>query len=833
MKNSSYSFKDTKELDSLLDKSIKDSKSLLIQLFCAQKDLESVKNLQHYFNEKFPNAHLLGTTTDGVIDSGEVYFDTKHMVSFSEFHSSTLKSCFVEHSHTLSRSYESGVTLAQQLVEPTTKLLISFSDGIATNGDEYVKGIHSVAPDVVLSGGLAGDNGALEKTYVFTHEKILSEGAIGVGIASESLHVNTSYNFDWMPIGKSMKVTKSIKNRVYEIDGISTVDIYAKYMGHDLAEGLPHVGIEFPLIFEKDGVSVGRAVLLKHDDGSLTFTGNISEGTRVRFGIGSIENILHNSDYNIRKIANKIEYKAEALFVYSCMARRRFMGEQIQEELQMLSLLGTPTGFFTYGEFYYDQGKTQLLNETMTLLILSESQETFTPLIDNVDSVKHHAEVDTQHVLAHLANTVSQELEELNVSLNKRIQKSAEYIYEQAYYDKLTGLPNRLSLIKRVAQSIGKMVVLINIDDFTTINDFYGHEVGDQVLVKLADVLRGLVRLNGGEVFKLPSDEFAIIMDISNSDISIDDRIRGCIAAVEAEEFCVESGHLAHVSITVAAAIINTEKTGLVNADMTLKLAKRSRKNYMVFDEDLKLAKQYEENVKMANIIKDAIYKGNIVPYFQPIVDVQTQEIVKYEALVRLKLENEVLSPFAFLETSHKIKLYPKITEIMIEKTFAYFKDKKNHFSINLSFADIFNEKTCSMLFEKIEEFGIASQLTIEILETMAHENEEVINTFIDKVYSVGAQIAIDDFGSGYANFEHMTKMHSDIMKIDGSLIKNIDKDKNARLVVETIVVFARKLGKKIVAEFVHSKEVYEIVKELGIDYAQGYYFGKPEAQSL
>jgi len=108
-----------------------------------------------------------------------------------------------------------------------------------------------------------------------------------------------------------------------------------------------------------------------------------------------------------------------------------------------------------------------------------------------------------------------------------------------------------------------------------------------------------------------------------------------------------------------------------------------------------------------------------------------------------------------------------------------------------------------------------------------------VIFKFIEDIYSHGAKIAIDDFGSGFANFQHMTTIHSDYMKIDGSLIKNIDTDKNARLVVETIVVFAKKLGKKTIAEFVHSQEVYDVVKELDIDYVQGYHLGMPMAEIL
>jgi EAL domain-containing protein (putative c-di-GMP-specific phosphodiesterase class I) len=263
---------------------------------------------------------------------------------------------------------------------------------------------------------------------------------------------------------------------------------------------------------------------------------------------------------------------------------------------------------------------------------------------------------------------------------------------------------------------------------------------------------------------------------------------------------------------------------------MTLKLAKKAGRDFMIFEKDLMLAQQYEKNIRIANTIRDAIAKDKIIPYFQPIFDTYTLKVEKYEALVRLVKEDTVLTPYHFLDISQKIKLYPQITEIMIEKTFSMFELNEEDFSINLAFSDITNHKTYDMIFEKIVEHNIAKQLTIEILENQMIEDDRIMFDFINRVYSLGAKIAIDDFGSGFANFEYMTKIRSDYMKIDGSLIKNIDTDKNARLVVETIVVFAKKLGKKTIAEFVHSKEVYNVVKEIGIDYVQGFYFAEPSA---
>ncbi|HIP19491.1 MAG TPA: EAL domain-containing protein [Sulfurimonas sp.] len=832
MQNYTYDFIHPEEVFEKLNGLSLDTPQTLIQIFCTTTDLKELKKIQKYFCDTFSKAIIIGTTTDGIIHSKEVYTDKKNIVTFTTFNQTYLKATLQEHTNNFNNSYETGVRIAQKLVSKDTKLIISFTDGINTNGEEYAKGISKVAKDVILSGGLAGDNGELFKTYVFTRDAISSNGAVGVSLSSDSLHITTNYLFDWLPIGKQLRVTKSINNRVYEIDGMSAVDVYAKYMGHQLALNLPQLGIEFPLIFEIDGVLVGRAVLLKHDDGSLTFAGNIKEGTKIRFGVGHIEDILHNGSYKTRKILDQIVYKPEAVFVYSCMARRHFMKEHMYYELEILSNIGEISGFFTYGEFYHENQSNQLLNETMTMLILSEEKSAVSLSNYKENFPQRAFNVDAHHVIANLANTVSKELEELNDGLKTRIQESANYIYKQAYYDTLTGLPNRLSLIKKLNNSLGKMIILINIDDFTMINDFYGHDVGDQVLKKLAFTLEMLTKEEDAKLFKLPSDEFAIIVNVGSNVGSIHEKIRYYIDIIEVEKFLVTNGHFAHVSVTVSAALINDKRTGLVNADMALKLAKRTGKEYLVFDEDLQLAKQYESNINMANTIKNAISNDRIFPYFQPIVDLKTGTIEKYECLVRLLDDDgSILPPFAFLDVSRKIRLYPIITEIMIEKSFSYFKENGLKFTVNLSFSDITNEKTTKFIFEKIKKYGIASQLTIEILETQENDNVKVVNAFIENIYDLGSSIAIDDFGAGFANFEHMTTIRSDIMKIDGSLIKNIDKDKNARLVVETIIVFARKLGKKIIAEYVHNEAVCKVVQELGVDYAQGYYLGKPEQE--
>jgi diguanylate cyclase (GGDEF)-like protein len=829
MKTYSKAVFTAQDIDSfVMENKIEDGVRLLIQFFSGTTDVAVIEQFQAYFQLNFPKAALIGATSDGIIDGANVYAQKECLVVFSAFEQTHLKSLLFSHDDTYQDFFESGRKVASALFTHDTKVLITFADGIYTNGEEYIKGISSFDKKIVVAGGMAGDNGAIEKTYVFDKENMTSNGVVAVALNSENLEVVSDYSFDWIPIGKKLKVTKSVKNRVYEIDGISAVEMYSKYLGEELAQHLPQIGIEYPLILMKEGVSTGRAVLYKHDDGSLTFAGNIEEGEIVRFGLGNAEVILRSGNYHLRSILEKSMHQPETFFIYSCMARRRFIGHYIEKEIQPYAKTAPTAGFFTYGEFYHNSGKNQLLNETMTVLVLSESKKETQKFTENSLVQENYYSINPLHIMSHLTNVVSKELEDLNNHLETRIEDSTEYITKQAYYDELTKLPNRLKLLQDLPSYVGKMLFLLNIDDFTLVNDFYGHIIGDFVLASIPIILEECISRENVFIYRLPSDEFVLILDGVHDQLILEERIKTIQTKIKHAKINYNNYNI-NIDVTIAAAIIGKNGTGLSNADMALKVAKRANKSFLIFDDSLMLVKHYEENLSMASSLRKAIQSDKIISHFQPIYNIKTGKIEKYECLVRLvKDDGEVLNPYSFLEIAQKIKLYPQITKIMVEKTFSLFKENGLDFTINLSFEDMLNKETSDFIFEKITEHGIAQQLTVEILETQQMENEYFVQEFIGKVYSCGAKIAIDDFGSGFANFEHMTKIRADYIKIDGSLIKNIDKDKNARLVVETIIIFAQKLGMKTVAEFVHSKEIYDIVRELNIDFAQGYYLDKP-----
>jgi len=238
---------------------------------------------------------------------------------------------------------------------------------------------------------------------------------------------------------------------------------------------------------------------------------------------------------------------------------------------------------------------------------------------------------------------------------------------------------------------------------------------------------------------------------------------------------------------------------------------------------------EYEQNLKWTKRIKDAIQNDKIISLYQPIVDCQTQKIVKYESLMRMIDDNgEFISPAFFLDLAKKNKLYHELTKIVINKTFDLFENIPSMVSINLSVDDILDPEIVSLIMDKLNTSNIGHKVSFEIIESEGIENFEKVVEFINEVKKFDCKISIDDFGTGYSNFEYLMKLKVDFIKIDASMIKNIDSNEESAMITETIVDFAKKLGIKTVGEFVYSKSVFDKVVEVGVDYAQGYYFGEP-----
>ena len=416
------------------------------------------------------------------------------------------------------------------------------------------------------------------------------------------------------------------------------------------------------------------------------------------------------------------------------------------------------------------------------------------------------------------------------------VMKSRQYLQDQFYHDQLTGLPNRMKLIddKRALKTVYPLtLVLFNIDNFHAINDLYGNDFGDKVLVKIGRWLSTRLPKKQSTLYKLEADNYAVLTTATLSKKELEEYLTIISSTVAAERFNWEE---TEINITFTIGAIQSRHELLKFAQLAYKEAKKERCPYIIFDEHSELSKAYQRNIEISKIIHDAVENNWVIPYFQPIVNLATREIEKYEALMRIELpDGKILYPDEFMEIAKHSRLYPKMSRELIRRTFEVFHISSNEFSINLSVLDILNAQTTEFIIEQLELFNVGPWVVFELLESEGIDktsNTKIIK-FIEQIKSYGAKIAIDDFGSGYSNFERLLNLQVDYIKIDGSLIENIDHNDDAEIITRTIVSFAKELGIQTIAEYVHSPAVLQKVKMIGIDYAQGYHIGKPEPRFL
>lgn len=406
----------------------------------------------------------------------------------------------------------------------------------------------------------------------------------------------------------------------------------------------------------------------------------------------------------------------------------------------------------------------------------------------------------------------------------------------QLQTDHLTKLENRQKLLRDLDKNEDSIVILINIDRFKEINNVYGYHYADNLLIILANKLKSFVENchTKCHLYKMASDEFAIRYKLDTKE-RLEKFIDELSDVIQKEPYYCGEECEVFISVTFGISDLNNIKKSeeLSQADLALKIAKIDKKLYEIFSQNHILLEKYKQNLIITKQIKKALKDDLVVLHYQPIYDNHTNKIEKYEVLQRIDTLAGLLAPNIYLPIAKANKHYYFLTQKMIEKSFSYFSDKDCEFSINISYDDIIETDFIEYLQVVGTKYNITQKAIIEIVETEEIKDYKLLEQFIKNAKAIGFKIAIDDFGSGYSNFEQILNLsdYIDYIKIDGTLIKDMLQDTKKMIIVNTIIDFCKKLNIKTVAEFVSTKELYEKLVSLGTDYSQGYYIAKPTAQ--
>jgi len=418
--------------------------------------------------------------------------------------------------------------------------------------------------------------------------------------------------------------------------------------------------------------------------------------------------------------------------------------------------------------------------------------------------------------------SVSYEITHYITQLNKHTGESRH---------NLSGLHNRETMMYDLEYRKEKYIriAIIDIDNFKSVNDYYGYKIGDELIKAVAEKLKSIIG-DEFEIYHISIDEFAIVKKANEDFVTNCDKCREISDKLENSHINLVSGLDLDISVSIGMSY-GIDTWGVIKeADLAVSYAKEHNIQVVNFKNVEELSDVLEERVKWTKEIRTALQTDNIVPWIQAIRDNKTGEIVKFEALMRMIDETgSIISPFHFLEISKKTKLYEKVSYMMVDKTLDHFSKNHDSFNVNLTWDDLKTPATKNLIFEYLAKFpDLGKRMTIEMVESESIANASGFEEFIDSVRRYGVEIALDDFGSGYSNFVYLEHLHADFIKIDGSLIKGMMQRENTLFLVKAIVSIAKKFGIKTVAEFVSDAEIQKKVEDLGIDYSQGFYIGKP-----
>lgn len=413
---------------------------------------------------------------------------------------------------------------------------------------------------------------------------------------------------------------------------------------------------------------------------------------------------------------------------------------------------------------------------------------------------------------------------------------------QASYTDQLTGLPNRARLLLDLERQHKNVLILVNIDRFRELNSIFGNACGDAVLKRLCQSIiqfcHDYNHVDPARLYRLSGDEFVLLGQRWSKEFLIG-FLRQLSDFLQDQHFQWQDQDISLTASIGAADQLDAESASspdmlISHATSALKMAREQSRNYAIYSRGQDVERIYEQNLYWARQLKQALQQDRILPWFQPIIDNHNGSISKYECLIRmLDADGKAISPGVFLPVASKLRLDSLLTRVMVEKSFQKFAKLPYEFSINLSYRDLLDSELTQFILEKLNVYQVGERLIFEILESDGIDNYHDVRLFIDKAKSFGCKIAIDDFGSGYSNFEHVLRLNVDLIKIDGSLIRNLNEDPTAIVVTRGVVQFARSLGIKTVAEFVHCEAVQKQVKALGIDFSQGAYFSMPQAELM
>ncbi|MFI3210938.1 MAG: EAL domain-containing protein [Peptostreptococcaceae bacterium] len=826
MFNINFLYTDLKKFDEQLKlNNINKKDKNVVQIFTSKLTKEEGFDLAQKIKSLMPNSYVVGISTCAVIYDIKQY-DNETLIVIEKFSKSNVSVDIFEFENKEIKD------LLDEVCEfiGESKFSKIFFGGYYDYTHQFANLFNRLKPGVQLVGGMAGETVGKVTPYVFTSEKIVEKGILFVNIENEDLSVFNGINMSNQEISSTYKVTKVDGKDIIEIDNKPAVEWVEKNLGvikkknfdswDDIANNDPL--IHFQVMF-KDGSSR----YIRYDDERDVMTqyfSRIEEGTSFKLSYNSPLKCVEES----KEICIEItEEPVESIFCYTCLFRKLYLANCAEWELLPYKDYKI-SGVFMLGEMAYLNGKNVLLNGSCVINTISENENyilTDTTVLDNL----HEIEAENNNLVEFILRKQKEaKTLENTLLLNSVIEQQKSQKIEM-YLDPHMNMKNLLKYEQDKNHFKFDKLALIRIESAESIIGYVGQDqYFKQINAVKDDIHENVLSIseykNSIHTYSSSFDTFLVS---SNEDLSLDnfnkliEKLYDYVKTIEMEDFTIP--------IVSKFAVVIEQEYLLEKAYRVFQLTKESQIDYVVYNESIENSFLNKKEYEILEVLRYALKNDGVVPFYQGIHNNETDEIDKYEALIRIKdKEGRIYTPYQFMDISKKYRIYLEMSKKMIEKVFEDFENKESIVSINLSAHDINSDQFREFIIDRLSSIKNPHNLVFEILEDECFKDIKILKEFIKDIRRYGAKVSIDDFGSGYSNLLEIARIRPDFLKIDGEIIKEVDLNYENELILKTISSLAKDLSMKIVAEFVENESIQNKIEKFEIEYSQGYHFAKP-----
>ena len=838
-----------------------DNGDILIRIHTAIHLEDEAVDLARFIANIAPGAHILGTSTSSVICWGKLY-QNQCVVSVTQMTKGRIKTAMIpafDESDMPVPPDDLCIRVRDAVAEDDTRLILSFLTVKYLDVYSFVEKTNVYMPGVQMIGGIAGTSEFTLKRFqdtgfIFNEHGWTNKGIIVASVSGENVESYSSYATGAQAIGKENVITDTFGTCILSIDGMDAADSFLMGIGEKLKDK-PELTNLFPYVYSdaedipivmhySDNISISG----KFDEDSpenarfyashpdidrnvrrhmLNANHNVLAGKRIRRAFIYDRKIISDNHSLFRHIENF--EKAETIFGYSCISRSMIYANCVKWELSIYENTNI-CGCITEGEITTVNGKNCFADCTFSVAVIGEEMCTqdYNPYAFSfADSLAD----DNRELLDYLCDM---EMQFSKTKLTVAAESLRAFVRDcemKLLYADSGEIHNGAALNMDIQIKDYDRVCMINVFDTSSMETVFSKHMID---ITHKNYLSNCIRFAKKRDYSIYSlDKWHLAISAPSYIVSLSEFTRD-MEMLQKQLFEATEEYIAIVPMFCVLDDCTVEN--LMPAYYSARV-EMMQKNVQFYVRSASMDQLDEESIRerfhMVNVINYAIAHDKVIPYFQGIYDNRSKKIHHYESLMRLEDEKGTLYyPGKFLPVARSYGLlYDSMSGIMIRKVFSRFRNiEDKSVSLNLSIRDIKNSELIEYIYEFLSTAKHPENFVFEILENEDIDNYDEMVRFVDKIHDYGAQIAIDDFGSGFSNLLHIARINSDYLKIDGSIVRKCCEDKQSANLIGLISNWKSLSNNKfsIIAEFVENEDIQKVLLDFNIDYSQGYLFSKP-----